>query len=173
MHLELVKPTNDYKKEFQALVWNYISHRETLYMNIYKDALEDFESYVTQLNNHANNIDIPKGWVAYDTYWLIMKENDEVIILGNFRLRHELVDGAGHIGYDIRPDRRGQGYGHKILELGLKKAMKFDFSEVIITCDSINESSKRIIERCNGKLSRTFYDEESKENRLEYLIRLL
>ncbi len=172
MELELVKPNHSLKKEFQSLVWDYIYSKETFYMNIYLDALDDFDKYLEELDNNANDIDIPKGWIGYTTYWLTKKESNILSVVGNFRIRHKAIRGAGHIGYDIRPSERGQGFGQKILELGLVEALSFDFDEVLITCCSENESSRKIIERCNGELIRTFYDDESSENRLEYKVTL-
>jgi len=168
--LELIKPTLAYKQAFQELVWDYIKNKETLYMNLYTDALEDFEGYVHALNDQEKGRNIPKGWVPSSTYWLTSNSSDKRIIYGNLRIRHTRVEDCGHIGYDIRPSQRGQGMGYKILELGLEKAKSIGLSNVFITCNSQNESSIKVVLRNGGLYQRTFIDSEMYEERHEYLV---
>ena len=70
-------------------------------------------------------------------------------LVGGSRLRHRLLpilelDG-GHIGYDIRPGRRGEGLGHCILGLTLEKAAERGLERVLLTCEVGNEPSRRVI----------------------------
>ena len=58
---------------------------------------------------------------------------------------------AGHIGYDIRPSERRKGYGTAILSLTLAKARELGLREVIVTCDSDNVGSLRIIKKNGGR----------------------
>ena len=50
------------------------------------------------------------------------------MLIGEFRIRHYLTDalktGAGHIGYSIKKEFRGKGYGTKGLKLTLDLARK-------------------------------------------------
>ncbi len=57
---------------------------------------------------------------------------------------------ASHIYYEIDPAYRGQGYGKKILELGLREAKNIGLEEVFITCCEDNLASKAIIEANGG-----------------------
>lgn len=57
-----------------------------------------------------------------------------------------------HIYYEIYPDYRRLGYGNKILELGLKEAVKLSLNKVRLTCLSTNKVSKKIIENNSGVL---------------------
>ena len=59
---------------------------------------------------------------------------------------------GGHIGYDIRPSERRKGYGTVLLALTLKKAQELGLHEVLVTCDSDNVDSVRIIEKNGGEL---------------------
>lgn len=170
MTLKLVEPSLDLKQAFQEVVWDYIHNKDTFYMNKYKTALEDFESYVLHLQELSKGINVEVGWVPFTTYWLVEDSGESPRVIGNFRLRHERVESAGHIGYDIRPSDRRKGYGHSILQLGLEKAKAFEFDEVYLTVDRINESSIRVIESAGGRFTREFFDEDTSETRREYVI---
>ena len=88
------------------------------------------------------------------TYWLV-KDNE--IVLGESRLRHRLTPAleneGGHIGYAIRPRQRRKGYGTCILRLTLEKARDMGLDRVLVTCDTDNLASARIIEKNGGALA--------------------
>ena len=65
----------------------------------------------------ARTRDVTPTRVPSTTLWLV--EGDAFI--GRISIRHVLSDSlrllGGHIGYDVRPSRRGQGYGRRMLAL--------------------------------------------------------
>jgi predicted acetyltransferase len=79
------------------------------------------------------------------------------VALGVSKLRHYLTptleDVGGHIGYAIRPDERGKGYGVKILALTLPHARALGLARVLLTCDAANLRSARVIMRNGGVLT--------------------
>lgn len=60
-----------------------------------------------------------------ETYYFLW---DDHTLLGEFRIQHYLTDvlktSAGHIGYSIKKEYRGRGYGTKGLALALDVARK-------------------------------------------------
>lgn len=95
---------------------------------------------------------------------LFFLKNSTGTILGAVSLRHYLnytniVDG-GHIGYGICPEYRGRGYGNIILELALKKLSAMGISNVLVTCDSDNVTSQKVILHNGGVLENQTYDED-------------
>ena len=50
----------------------------------------------------------------------------------------------------IKPSKRRLGYGSKQLELALEKCKELNLKEVLLTCDSSNIASKKIIIKNNG-----------------------
>ncbi len=70
----------------------------------------------------AQGLALPEGYVPETTIFL-WADNQAV---GLFRVRHRLTpalaNGAGHIGYSIRPDCRGNGYASEGLRLTIEKA---------------------------------------------------
>jgi predicted acetyltransferase len=114
---------------------------------------ESLESYLQSLVDMAAGINLRPGWVPMTTYWLL---DDDLQIVGVSRLRHHLNESllaqGGHIGYYILPPERGKGYGTVILRLTLIEARRLRIERVLLTVDSDNDPSIRVIERNGGQL---------------------
>lgn len=82
------------------------------------------DSVLPELMMHENPINMPE-WFVPETFYYLWDDN---ILVGEFRIRHYLTEalkaGAGHIGYSIKKDFRGKGYGTKGLTLTLELARK-------------------------------------------------
>ncbi|MGV8087143.1 MAG: GNAT family N-acetyltransferase [Candidatus Woesearchaeota archaeon] len=94
-----------------------------------------------------------KERVPSTQFWII-DENDEYC--GRISLRHylneELSKHGGHIGYDIRPSKRGKSYASIALGLCLLEAKKLGLDRVFLTCDDDNYGSIKTIEKNGGVL---------------------
>ena len=166
--LFLVEPDKKYQNSFEKYALAYKKINDEHYFKKYKKALENFQDYLNELYNYSKGINLPQGGVTTSTFWLIDKEE----VVGVVRIRHKEVKYAGHIGYDISPDYRNRGYGFQILKLALERAMKIGIKIAIITCKIDNTASKKIIEKNNGKLLGTIFDEEENECLYKYSIAL-
>ncbi|CAN5785963.1 GNAT family N-acetyltransferase [soil metagenome] len=111
---------------------------------------------------------VAPGMVADTTLWLV----DGDSYLGRISIRHTLDDRlriiGGHIGYDIRPSRRGQGLGSQMLALALPHAHALGIDPAMLTCDLANVASWRMIER-NGGMREAAFEHEG-VTRLRYWI---
>jgi predicted acetyltransferase len=166
--LFLVEPNKKYQMSFKNYALTYRKINDEHYFSKYKKALENFQDYLNDLHNYSKRNDLLKEEVLTSTFWLIDKKE----VVGVVRIRHQEVECAGHIGYDISPDYRNRGYGLQILKLALEKAMKIGIEEVILTCNVDNIASKKIIEKNNGKLLGTIFDEEENEYLYKFSIAL-
>ena len=63
----------------------------------------------------------------------------------------------------MRPLERGKGYGTALLGLTLRKACEIGLREVLVTCDSGNIASVRIIEKNGGRLLGTTISDRTGE----------
>lgn len=95
---------------------------------------------------------------------LYFLKNTNGAILGAVSLRHYLnqtniLDG-GHVGYGIRPKYRGKGYGNIILQLAVEKLVCMGIYKILVTCDSDNELSQKVIAHNKGILENQAYDED-------------
>lgn len=148
--MEFVPPSLVYEESFAKAVEEL---RKENSMGFWEEigSPKSIKEYVQIRIDHSQGKHLPQGWIPATTYWLM--DGGEVI--GEANLRHELtpqlrVEG-GHIGYWIRPSRRGQGYGRKILELVLRKAAEdIGITRFLVTCDETNAASKKIIESNGG-----------------------
>lgn len=165
-NLFLSIPNKKYQKSFEEYVIAYQKEENNFYFSKYKKGIEDFNEYIEDLYKYSKGLDLPDGEVTTSTLWLI--DNNEVV--GVVRVRHEDVGTDGHIGYDISPCYRNKGYGSQILKLALVQAEKLGIKEAILTCNIDNISSKKIIEKNNGRLLEIVFDEEENENLYRYSI---
>ena len=113
-----------------------------------------FDGYIDTLIYQSKGLDLRPGLVPQTTFWLMRGDYP----LGLSRLRHYLNDNlrkaGGNIGFYIRPSERGKGYGNLILSLALIQAARMSLDRVLLTCDSDNAGSKRVIENNGGVLER-------------------
>lgn len=80
------------------------------------------DKVLPELMMHENPVNMP-DWFVPETYYYLW---DGEVLVGEFRIRHYLTDalktGAGHIGYSIKREYRGRGYGTKGMALVLELA---------------------------------------------------
>lgn len=86
-------------------------------------SFEDYRDRVLpELMMHEHPVNMP-DWFVPDTFYYLW---DDDTLVGEFRIRHYLTEalrtGAGHIGYSIKKDMRGKGYGTRGLALTLDVA---------------------------------------------------
>ena len=104
-----------------------------------RDALADhFPQFVRDLRALADATSLPTRYPDR-VLWLV--HDGEYI--GQTSIRPELctpylLTYGGHIGYSIRPSRRGRGYGKAILALTLVASRELGLRRVLVTCDSDN-----------------------------------
>ena len=118
------------------------------------DIFEKYENY--RLERH-----LKPDRVGTDYYWLVDDEQDYFI--GEVAIRHRLNDAlnlrGGHIGYVIRYNEWGKGYGTLMLKLALDKAKERGLDKVLITCNDSNTASARVMEK-NGCILENVIDVE-------------
>lgn len=122
---------------------------DTLHWNV--AGLEtDFATFLAELRRYEPGQVLPEGFVHSEALWLVEGEK----YLGRVSLRHTLNERlrtfGGHIGYEIRPSARRQGWGTLILRLTLNRARELGLERVLVTCDVDNSGSRRVIEANGG-----------------------
>ncbi len=115
---------------------------------------EDFESKALPgMLKEARGEDLEDWKVPMTTYFLW----DGDVIIGLYRLRHYLNEalehGAGHVGYFIKDEFRGKGYGTEGLRLLLEKAREtVPEDEIYFRVDRTNPASLRVIKKNGGHI---------------------
>jgi predicted acetyltransferase len=94
----------------------------------------------------------PDGRVPATTMWWA----DGHDYLGRITIRHRLTPSllnvGGHIGYDVRPSARRRGHATLMLAAALPVACGLGIDPVLITCDTGNVGSRKVIEANGGVL---------------------
>lgn len=148
--MKLVEPSKEMEKEFITMAKDYKNGGEVLYQ-FALDQNFNFDEYVEGVMRQAMPEHQKPGFVPSSAYWMV---NDSNEIVGTIRVRHYLVPHleleGGHIGYDIEPSMRKKGYGTILLQLGLEKAKEIGIQKALVTCDSDNIGSSKIIRKNGG-----------------------
>lgn len=102
---------------------------------------------------HGKGEDLQPGHVP-DTAFFLWADGE---IVGLFKLRHYLNDalreGAGHIGYFIKPDCRGRGYGTEGLRLTLERGKDMiPEEEFWLRLYKYNTPSLRVMQKNGGRI---------------------
>lgn len=150
--LDLVEPSVDCEGEFLDMVNDFREAGDPAYDAVPELVDGDFAAYVQRLRDQATGRWLEGGRVPATTYWLVRGDG---MVIGASSLRQWLspfleIEG-GHVGYRIRPSERRKGYGTRILALTLEKARDLGLHRVLVTCDSDNLASARIIQKNGGQ----------------------
>lgn len=117
---------------------------------------KSFEEYQTEVLKHldeeSKGIHLKEGRVPQTTF--ILYVND--LPIGLFKVRHYVNDylrhHSGHIGFGIKREFRGKGYGKEGCRLAIEELKKMpDFhDEVIIMVCNVNNPASLKIQLANG-----------------------
>lgn len=123
----------------------------------------DLEEWLSVIKQHEDPNTTPQDRVASHTYLLV----EEAEVIGMLDIRMELNEylytRGGHIGYAITPEKRGQGYGKKMLSLGINEAYDLGIDRLLITCDQDNLASQHVIKANGGKLANHYFDRQEEK----------
>ncbi|MDI3408571.1 GNAT family N-acetyltransferase [Streptomyces cavernicola] len=99
-----------------------------------------------------------------DCYWWV----DGDAFLGRIRIRRRITspadDLAGHIGYGVRPGARRRGHATGMLRAVLLHAADLGIDPALVTCDTANTGSRKVIEAAGGVL------EDERDGKLRYWV---
>jgi predicted acetyltransferase len=170
----LVQPTTAVHRSFLA-AWDELDDGDDRWMGVYV-ADEDrtrrqlaepaeFERYVEDLKRDALPAAArPPDWVPATMLWYV--DGDEW--LGRLSIRHQLtrflLEIGGHIGYVVRPSARRKGYATAMLAESLPIAAGLGIDPALVTCDTDNNASRKVIEACGGEF------EDQRNGKLRYWV---
>lgn len=166
-------PLTALRSAFLAMLDDF-ERRDPTNAEFYAPARDDFTKYVQSLLDEEKGIDLRDGWVPCTHRWLLTPNN---VVAGVSRLRHRidtpfLREEAGHIGYDIAPLQRGNGYGHGALRIALDEAVRLGLPRVLLYTSEDNAASRIVIERAGGVLEAITYSEFWNQRMCKYWIRV-
>ncbi len=144
-------PSVEYKESYMEALKEFQSEGRHLEESI-EQLEKTFQDHVKHFHDEAEGKNLKDGSVPATTYWAI-REGEYI---GRVTVRHllnpHLLKEGGHIGYEVRPSQRRKGYGTEMLKNVLLKARELGIEKALITCDSTNVASRKIIESYGGVL---------------------
>jgi len=125
----------------------------------------EYDAWLQLLRDNSDPQTTHAQWVTASTFFVVRETDGRII--GMVDIRHRLNDFlaayGGHIGYGVRPTERRKGYATAILQMALRYAKEtLGLSRVMVACYQDNEPSRKTIQKCGGKLERTFVHTDGK-----------
>ena len=148
--MKMVKPAMRHFKEVMAADEAYDAAGEEAYCGMHGRA--GYASWLVMLMRQARE-DVARYGMNPNEIYLMMDDEDRLYGFGQLRVveTEDVMTWAGHIGYSVPPDKRGNGYATIMLRLLLDMAFERGLEQVLLTCDTDNLASQRVIEKCSGE----------------------
>lgn len=165
--MRLVFPSSEYEERAKAFVQEFKEDgSEVNGSGGLDDYLEktDYQDWLKKVLRDIDVANVPPERVPAFTYFFVddSVEGEETII-GMINIRLCLNDflfyEGGHIGYSIRPSKRGHGYGSEMLRQALQLCNRIGLNQVLIICDYDNYASSGVIKHCGGVLENERYSD--------------
>ena len=135
---------------------------------------ENPRDWIAYIRRHKDPLAVPEGRVPSTQYMLVREEDRKIV--GMIDVRHfqngYLEKYGGHIGYSVAPDERRKGYAALMLKMALSECRKLGMKQVLITCVSGNEGSRRTILKNGGVYESTVHEPEEDVDLERYWIDL-
>jgi predicted acetyltransferase len=116
-------------------------------MPLYQVAQFDPNGWLQSLLDHEQGCNLPSGYLPTTTYFAL--QHGEII--ATLRLRHGNNQAThqwlGHIGYETRPSRRGEGAATALLGWVRQQVVS---EPVLISCGEDNLASRKVIVAAGG-----------------------
>ena len=161
VNMEITKAANCHRDMFRRYV-EICCHDN---LALYQAAIDDPDAYLEKRIAYSFGQLLPAGWPPIMTYFCILSGE----IVGSIRVRcgdnDKIENIVGHIGYETLPKVRGKGVATTMLKWVKSNMIT---GAMIITCQSKNIASKKVIEKCGGEYLNTFYDVEEGLDILRY-----
>lgn len=125
--------------------FNFVSH--------YKEGMP-FSRLLKRIDDFEQGLNLPQGYVPCTLLFGFVGPK----IVGRVMIRHRLNEFlrnfGGHIGYGVVPSERRKGFGSQLLQESLPIAQTLGINNILVTCDSTNLPSRKIIEGAGGVFER-------------------
>lgn len=161
--MRFVFPGAAYEQRAKAFVQEFLDHGSQLNGQGELDRYlreSTYADWLAKLVSDADLANVPEGRVPGYTYFYV-DDQDRIVGVINIRLYLNgfLREQGGHIGYSIRPTRRGKGYATSMLRGALDFLAPLGLRDVLVTCHKDNAASAKVIQNCGGVLEDETFSE--------------
>lgn len=108
-------------------------------------ARADFDGFVAERRGVQIRWQVPST-----VFWYVSGEHYLGTLVIRHRLTPELAEAGGHVGYHIVSPWRRQGHATRMLAAGLTECRRLGLTQVLLTCATDNQASRRVIQANGG-----------------------
>lgn len=155
--IRLVTPSTEYSAEIMALRAEMLEANSDFAGCGELKGRETASEWLAVLEMLKSEQTVPNGYAPSSSFLAVRVEDSRVV--GIIELRHRidtpvLSTWGGHIGFSVRPSERNKGYAKEMLRLMLIVCKQRGYTEVLLTCNSDNGASERVILKNGGIFER-------------------
>lgn len=162
--MKLIEPTMEYDKQIQAYRQEFLTFGGSMDGCGSLRRFDRTQDWIDQVEVLKKPETTPSQWVPCSQY-IYVRESDNKIV-GVIQIRHHfnefLERYAGHIGYSVCPSERRKGYATQMLREVLPKCKTLGIDNVLISCVTGNDGSRKVIINNGGVYESTVYEPEKK-----------
>ena len=133
---------------------------------------DQFPVYVQTLHDQSVGKNLKEGYVPSKEYWIVDSNGYAGRIILGLTYYPSPERLGNHVGYAVRPTKRGNGYATHALRLLLDEARNLQIYRLMPTCSTENLASRKVIERNGGVLINPLPNDVSNDRELRFLIDL-
>ena len=149
-----VRPSRLYEREILEFKEEFIVNDEIISGGELLDKLE-FDEWLVYVNKNVNKDTVSSDWVVTDVFFAV--EDDEFVGVISFRHKlNDFLNNWGHIGYSVRPSKRGNSFASVMLAEVLSYARNIGLAEVQLSSYEDNIASVKTILKNGGEFVRSF-----------------
>lgn len=173
--MKLIEPGMEYADGIRAYRQEFLQSGDSMDGTCGLKKYEDPREWIAFLETMKDPSTVPEPYVPSTQYLFVREEDGKVV--GMINVRHNLNNDhlaliGGHIGYSVAPSERRKGYAALMLKTVLPIVKGMGIERALVTCDQINEASRRTILRNGGVYESTVFDPEDQTDVERYWIDL-
>ena len=170
----LIEPTMEYAKDIEAYRQEFLDIEGSMDGCGSLRRCATAEEWIEKCRLGKDPATVPANLVPATQFIYVREEDGRVV--GMLQIRHYfneyLEKYSGHIGYSVRPSERRKGYATAMLHDALPHCRALGIRDVLISCLTDNEGSRRTILKNGGVYESTVHEPERDRDLERYWIHL-